>query len=111
MAITLSLQDLGSRIAQHRLNKNMSQKELASRAGVSIATVKRIESGSHSTLLVNILHVLRALGLEQGMDMWIPETPPSPVQMANLRSHTRKRASRKTMKNSDETIPWSWSDK
>jgi putative transcriptional regulator len=105
------LEEFGSRLARHRLNKNLSQEELANQAGISVATLKRIEHGSSSTLLINIINVLRVLGLEQSLDMLVPEVPPSPVQLANLQSRVRQRAGRKRKPSCDVDSPtWTWSD-
>ena len=105
------LEELGARLARHRLNKNQAQEELARRAGISVATLKRIEHGSSSTLLINIVNVLRALGLEQGLEMLVPEVPPSPIQQANLQKHLRQRAGRKRKPASEADSPtWTWSE-
>ena len=105
------LEEFGFRIARHRLNKNLTQEELANRAGISVATLKRIEHGSTSTLLINMINVLRALGLGQNMEMLVPEVPPSPIQLANLQSRVRQRAGRKRKPNTDVDSPtWTWSD-
>ena len=53
---------LGQRIAQHRLEQNRTQAELAHEAGVSKRTIERLEGGEsiHTT---NLVRVLRVLGL------------------------------------------------
>lgn len=55
-------QELGKRIAQQRIQKNLTQIELAKRAGVGSATLQRLEKGEGSSLSV-FIRVLTALGL------------------------------------------------
>jgi transcriptional regulator with XRE-family HTH domain len=106
------LKELGERVARHRLNKNLTQEELARQAGIGSATLKRIEHGSASTQLINFINVLRALGLDQNVELLVPDVPPSPVQLANLpKKNVRQRArsKRKPPQNAD-TPTWTWSD-
>ncbi len=106
------LEDLGERVARHRLNKNLTQEELARQAGVGSATLKRIEHGSTSTQLVNFLNVLRALGLNQNLELLVPDVPPSPVQLANIQkrgARQRARGKRKPPPNADGPT-WTWLD-
>ncbi len=44
------LAELGRRLARYRLDRNLSQAELARSAGVSKRTVERLESGASSQL-------------------------------------------------------------
>lgn len=105
-----TLAELGARLARHRLNKNMTQEDLAALAGISVATLKRIESGSHSTLFINIVKILRALGIQPSFDLIVPDVPPSPIQIANLQKRYRQRAKKKTKPAADEDTPtWTWS--
>lgn len=108
----IGLEVLGERIARHRLNKNLTQEELSREAGIGSATLKRIEHGSTSTQLINFINVLRALGLEQNLELLVPDVPPSPVQLANIQKKSvrqRARRKRKPMPNADGPT-WTWSD-
>lgn len=55
-------QELGKRIAQQRIQKNITQIDLAKKAGVGSATLQRLEKGEGSSLSV-FIRVLTALGL------------------------------------------------
>ena len=55
------LAELGDRLAQYRLNRNLTQDQLAREAGVSKRTVVRLENGQ-SSQMTNLVRVLRALG-------------------------------------------------
>ena len=57
-----TLRELGNRIAQYRLNRNLTQSALATEAGVSKRTIERIEAGS-SIQLSTMLQVLRVFKL------------------------------------------------
>ena len=86
------LEDLGSRIRQHRLNRNISQGAVAERAGVSVATVRNLESGNGSSV-TTLIRLLRGLGMLHRLEMLIPETEPSPLQLLRLKGEGRVRAS------------------
>lgn len=102
-----ALQELGSRIARHRLDRNISQAVLAEEAGISLRTLVRIEQGD-SSQTVNILRALRALGLLANMEALIPHAQASPMQQLKLQSKRRKRASPAT--SSDDDTSWHWSE-
>jgi transcriptional regulator with XRE-family HTH domain len=101
------LEQLGERLRQYRLNKNMTQTALAKEAGVSSRTINRVEHG-HSTQLSNLIRLLRSLDLLQNLDALIPEPTPSPIQQMKLRGKSRKRAS--SLNKEEEYKTWSWED-
>jgi transcriptional regulator with XRE-family HTH domain len=104
------LRELGGRLAQARLERNLTQAQLADQAGVSKRTVERLESGSVATQLSVFLRVCRVLGMMERFDLLIPESVPSPMEQLKLRGRRRQRASSsRTVK----TIPkkWQWGDK
>lgn len=88
------LAELGQRLAQLRLNHNWQQHELATEAGVSLRTLSRIEAGEPSQT-VNLLRVLRALGLVENLEALVPPPAASPLQQLQLQGKQRKRASRR----------------
>src|SRR5688500_5840986 len=63
-------QELGQRIKVHRLTKRFKQQELADRAGVSIGTVKNLESKGQSSL-ETLVRVLTALDLLQDLENFL----------------------------------------
>ena len=82
---------LGGRIRQARLNQDLTQKEVARRAGLSVKAVQSVETGT-ATLLSTVA-VLQALGLAGQLDLFLPAQEISPLQLARLRGKRRKRAS------------------
>jgi transcriptional regulator with XRE-family HTH domain len=89
------LGELGGRLAQVRLERNLTQAQLAAQAGVSKRTVERLESGSVATQLSGFIRVCRVLEVIERFDLLVPEPVPSPVEQLKLRGRKRKRASKK----------------
>lgn len=83
--------ELGSRIKALRLRKNVTQKNLAEAAMLSVNSIKALESGRGklSTLIV----VLRELGALDYLDSFVPEISISPMQLAKTQGKVRERAS------------------
>ena len=102
------LADLGERLAQARLARNLKQEDLALASGVSKHTVERLESG-RSVQLSNFIRVLRGLKLAQNLDPLIPDSGPSPLAQLKLRKRQRRRAS-SPREPFPARGPWRWSD-
>ncbi|WP_417832583.1 helix-turn-helix transcriptional regulator [Terasakiella sp.] len=108
VSIDSLLQELGRRLEQYRLNRNITQSHLAREAGVSERTVMRIEQG-HSVQMANFLKLINVLGLSEHLDVFIPEPIPSPMQQLALQGKGRQRAS-SMQPRSDNQMEWSWED-
>ncbi len=103
------LRELGGRLARLRLDRNLTQAQLAERAGVSKRTVERLESGSVATQLSGFIRVCRVLGLVERFDLLVPEPAPSPIEQLKLRGRRRQRAS--TRKRARAVSgKWQWGD-
>ncbi len=103
-----ALKELGLRIAQYRLNRNLTQSVLAEEAGVSLRTLHRVEHGE-STHLTNMIRILRALHLLENLDSLIPEPAISPIQQVKMQGKKRQRAS-SPPEEPEQNSPWSWGD-
>lgn len=90
---TVILGELGGRLAKIRLDRNLTQAQLATQAGVSKRTVERLESGAVATQLSGFIRVCRALDLVERFDLLVPEPVPSPVAQLKLGGKQRRRAS------------------
>lgn len=104
--------EIGSRIAQARLNRNLSQATLAERAGVTPLTVHKIESGAPGQTR-NLIRVLRALGMLSSLDVGIPEQVASPIEQSDLGGRRRQRARAREQAASSagpKSQPWVWGD-
>ena len=103
-----AIKELGHRITQYRLNRNLTQSALAEEAGVSKRTLHRVEHGE-STHLTNMIRILRALDLLENLESLIPEPATSPIQQVKMQGKKRKRASSPSEK-PEPNSPWSWGD-
>ena len=104
------LRELGGRLAHFRLGRNLTQAQLAERAGVSKRTVQRLESGGVATQLSGFIRVCRVLGLLERLDQLAPEAVASPLEQLKLQSRRRQRASRKSA-SPEKSTQWRWGDK
>ena len=86
------LREIGRRVKQRRLAKNLTQERLAKMAGVNRMTVVKLEQGKPSTLLT-FVQVLHALGSLDGLENFLPDQGPSPLQVAKMKGKKRSRAS------------------
>ncbi|MCA0894594.1 helix-turn-helix transcriptional regulator [Microbulbifer agarilyticus] len=82
---------LGQRLKQARLNLDLTQLEVAERAGVGRKAVMNAEKGK--VQLEALVAILQALDLTTQLDNFLPPQPPSPVQLAKLQGKQRQRAS------------------
>ena len=97
-----ALREAGHRLAQIRLSRNLSQAELAARAGVSKRSLERLESGTGNLRLNLFFSVCGTLGLMAGFEALLPEQRLSPQDI--LAGHkTPRRVRRKTK---GERKPW-----
>jgi transcriptional regulator with XRE-family HTH domain len=104
------LGELGSRLRETRLSRNLSQDWLAAEAGVSTPTIAKLEHGRpvQLTTFIRVLRVLRLLG---GLEVTVPEPEPSPIEAFRNRAGRRQRAS----PDPDAGAPtrsrsWRWAD-
>lgn len=67
-AASRQLNALGSRLSLARKRRRMTQHTLASRAGVSIPTLRKLEQGDAGVSLATVLRVLQVLGLAGDID-------------------------------------------
>jgi transcriptional regulator with XRE-family HTH domain len=105
-----AVQAIGTRIARHRLNRNLTQASLAAEAGVSLPTVQRLEQGK-SCQASSLIRILRALGYLAHLDGLVPEPPASPIQQFRMHGKLRRRASSTAASRIRERpAAWTWGD-
>ena len=85
------LQEIGSRLRAYRLQMNLAQADLATRAGVNRTTIRDIEAGKDAQLST-LLKFLRALGRLEDIDAFLPKPSVSPIQLMKLQGKPRQRA-------------------
>jgi transcriptional regulator with XRE-family HTH domain len=109
MTDDMLLRELGARLARVRLERNLTQAQLAMEAGISKRTVERIERGEAAAQLSGFLRLCRALELIERIDSLFPPPLPSPVEQLRLRGKVRRRAS--TPRGAvEEAKPWTWGE-
>ena len=102
------LAELGARIAHARLERNLTQAQLAEEAGVSRNTLQRLESGAVAAQLSAFLRVCRVLGLLDRLDALIPEAKPGPMVLLQMKGKMRRRASSRKSQEAKRNRPWTW---
>ena len=100
------LAEIGRRIRQKRLNKNMTHNELVEQTGLSRATISKIEKGDSASFL-NIVMILRALDAIDQLDLFLPSTLVDPAAIAKFEGHKRQRASKKK---AETDTQWEWGE-
>ena len=100
------LEEIGKRLARHRISLGLTQSEAAVEAGLSMQTISRIENGAGAQLS-SLIRFLRTLDLLDALDALVPEERASPIELLRLKGKQRKRASSpgsEVRKESD----WTW---
>lgn len=100
------LAELGQRLARRRIDMQLTQADLAHEAGVAKRTVERIETGG-SAQMANLIRVCRVLDLVSGLEQWIPQPTPRPMDMVKVKGKVRKRASSHRRQSTTDNS-WSW---
>jgi putative transcriptional regulator len=101
-----TLEELGLRLAQARLDRNLTQEDLADAAAVSKRTVERLETGQ-SVQLSNLVRVLGALDLSRNLAQLVPPVGARPIEQLKHQGKARRRASPAKQ---ISAIAWSWDD-
>lgn len=97
--------EIGRRIQAKRISLSMTQKILASDAGISVRTLSALENGENISL-DNLISVLRVLKLIQNIDGLLPQVKMNPFDVLQL-GHQRQRVSTKKTINKSSNI---WED-
>lgn len=92
MTDDMVIKTIGDYIRHIRLEKNLTQAELADRSGVHRTTIRDLELGKRSTLLT-LIQVLRSLDQLQTLKNFKVSKELSPLELAKIEMSERKRAS------------------
>lgn len=85
---------IGAFVRHHRMEQNKTQEALAIAAGISRSTLSLLERGETVTL-ATLLQVLRLLDKLYVLDIFSVQQDISPLILARMEKHKRKRASGK----------------
>jgi transcriptional regulator with XRE-family HTH domain len=99
------VREIGKMLRSLRLSRNLTQAQLAERAGLDRSTIVQLEKGRSATILtlIQILRVLEKLDLLDGLN---EEPEVSPLKVAKLLEKTRKRATGKTNSTKVKKSAW-----
>ena len=84
-------EQIGKRLKQARLNADLTQLEVAERAGLSRKLIMNAEKGR--VQLEYLIAILMVLGLDTQLDTFLPPQSISPLQLLKLQGGKRQRAS------------------
>ena len=101
------LLEIGHRIAAQRVGRRMTQRQLASAAGVPVRSVERLEAGASLTLAV-LIRCLRALDLLKCVDELLPRRPAAKFDVRQLRNGQQLSLAQPGA--ARESRPWSQKD-
>ena len=90
-----------------RLIRNVTQDKLAREAGIAIRTIRRLEKGQ-GVSLDTFIRILIALGLQNNLQVLLPDPTVRPIERVNIGGAERKRA--RPRKSAVEKSTWAWGD-
>ena len=105
------LSEIGTRVSKARIDRKMTQAELADQAGIGKRTLERLENGE-SVQLTTFLRILRVLSLLPSIDQLLPAQPLHPLAIIKEKEKPRSRV--KHAKNlpidNRPSAQWKWGD-
>ena len=104
-----ALAELGRRLAQLRIDLNLTQAELAKKAGVGKRTLERLEAGETAQTRT-LIRVLRELDLLTQLEVLIPEPTVRPRHAVKEGGALPQRASKKKKQDGHGRGAWKWGD-
>ena len=100
------LKEIGDRIKEARIEKDITQKEMAGRTELSQRTISNLENG-RDVSFSTVIEVLRELGELQKLDILLPEGQVRPTEFV-AQGKKRERASGRKDEHIDSN--WKWGD-
>lgn len=106
------LKEIGERVAENRLQQNITQDDLAQKAGVAVRTLRRLEAGSGGSL-ETLVRLLQGLDQADSLDLVLPRVHISPMQAIKASSKAGKDMSRvrARKKHIKPKTSWTWDEK
>jgi len=79
------VQVLGVRFKEYRLSRRLTQKDVSTRTGISILTIRKFENGqAYNIQMSNFIALMRLLDRVDDLDMLLPEIPISAYEMEKI---------------------------
>ena len=82
--------EIGQQVRVLRTRSGYTQADLAQRAGVSVGTIRNLESGVGSTLST-LIEVVRALGRTEWLETLAPPVTVSPLELLDASNRRAQR--------------------
>ena len=99
------IKELGNKIKQYRILRELSQQELADKSGISKRSISRLEQGE-SVQLDSLFVILIALDLGDNIELLVPDQAKRPSfyldNSGNIVKRVRKKHEKKPFKWGDE---------
>ena len=102
------LAEIGHRILSRRVEFNMTQADVAKKAGMAKRTVENIESGA-SGQMSTLIKIFRVLDLMENLGRMIPEPGSKPMEVLKQKRKIRVRASKARSKKPAGKY-WKWKE-
>lgn len=105
------LKQIGTKIKEERVAKNISQSALAEACGLSQFSISQVENG-HNTSLGSLIMILRALNRLEVLDGLFAEKPISPIALSQMqkkegvKKHAYKRNNANVNENENADFNW-----
>lgn len=99
------VEELGNLLQKQRLKQNLSQQQLADKAGLNRTTISYFENGRPGNTLT-LIQILRGLEMLDILDHLKSTNELSPLQLMKLKGKERKRASGKNSKPQKSDSEW-----
>lgn len=95
---------LGKELRRMRLERNLSQAEVAKRAGLDRTTVVKLEAGRAATVMT-VVQVLRAMDRLEVLDGFHEEPQLTPYQVVEQQAKYLKKQRKRASRNKPEIVP------
>ena len=88
--------ELGRRIRQLRLSRNIDQRSAAEKAGVTRAALQNLEAGRGSSVQT-LLRTLKALNYLEGIEMLAPQPTVNPLALLKTKTPPQRARHRRSL--------------
>ena len=85
--------EIGRRLKELRICKNITQAELADAVSLARSTIERLENGVGK--ISALIAVLREMGQLGNLELLLPDQPPSPLMLAERQGRKKERVGKK----------------
>jgi transcriptional regulator with XRE-family HTH domain len=99
------IQTIGDFVKHHRLQKNITQKSLAEKAGINRTTLSDLELGKRSQL-ITLIQVLRIINKLDVFESFEVKQQISPIKLAEMEMKKRQKASKQDKNTKTNKTDW-----